>query len=88
MIALKFRGEIKELIFQSEVSTKFIFIEESGSRLLCTLTKKYLNYSDLIVKGKKFEITGELSLYEKSRDQKIYRDNTFYVHNIEELKNN
>lgn len=87
MLRLIIRGKIEKVIFRSEASSKFIITDEGGSRIVGTLTKKYIDFAEMITEGKKYEVIGELTLYEKKRDERVFRENTFYVQSIEEIEN-
>lgn len=83
MLKVSIKGILKEIVFKSDKSCKFIIENEAGE-LLCTLTIRRISIVNELEKGKEYSLDGYINLYRKVTkvNQKHIEENVFYVDEI------
>lgn len=81
MIKAEVEGKIKEIVYKSEKSCKFLIINQD-KELLCTITNRNIDLIDAIKEDQNYKLKGTISAYTKIRDNGKFIDNVFYVDGI------
>lgn len=85
MIKAEVEGTIKDIIYKSEKSCKFIIINQD-KELLCTITKRNIDLMDTIKEGQSFKLKGTIRAFTKANDKGKFIDNVFYVDDLEGIE--
>lgn len=82
MIKAEVEGKVKEIIYKSDKSCKFVISKEE-KEILCTITSRVINLADTIKEGQSYKVIGTIKAFTKVSDKGKFIDNVFYIDEIE-----
>lgn len=78
-------GVVKEIIYSNE-NNEAILLQSDYSQLVCTITSRNKDLMFVVEEGDKVALKGKLTVSKKRKRIKTYRNNTFFVNDIEIIK--
>ena len=81
MVKMELEGIVKEIVFRSEYSCKFL-LSKNDRLILCTITKSNIKLADYIKEDEPIKINAQMNAYIRFKDERRFVENVCYVNEI------
>lgn len=81
MLKMELEGIVKEIVFRSEYSCKFL-LSKNDRVILCTITKSNIKLADYVKEDEPIKINAQINAHIRFKNEQRYVDNVCYVNEI------